>query len=107
MLVRPLFPSHAKTRTLYITQTLCFSGSKRKVKSIINSKDSQIVKILAWNIHGIGDKLETEVIDLISAYDIIFISETWRKINPVNTKEKSRDQESLEKLDFKTIEFCR
>ena len=55
------------------------------LKSIINSKDSKIVKIFQWNIHGIGDKLETEVIDLISAYDIIFISETWRKIYLINT----------------------
>ena len=52
------------------------------------------------------DKLETEVIDLLSAYDTIFISETWRKLNPAGPKEKSRDQEILEKLDFKTIEFC-
>ena len=77
-----------------------------KLDSIVGPNDNKIIKIFAWNIHGIGNKLETEVIDLLSAYDIIFISETWRKLNPANPKEKSPDQEILEKLDFKTIEFC-
>ena len=78
-----------------------------KLDSIIGPNDNKIIKIFAWNIHGIGNKLETEVIDLLSAYCIIFISETWRKLNPANPKEKSRDQEILEKLDFKTTELCR
>ena len=47
-----------------------------KLDSIIGPNDNKIIKIFAWNIHGIGDKLETEVIDLLSAYDIIFVSET-------------------------------
>ena len=36
--------------------------------------------------------------DLLAAYDIIFSSDTWTKINPTDPKEKS---------GFKTIEFCR
>ena len=77
-----------------------------KLVSIIGPNDNKIIKIFAWNIHGLGDKLETEVIDLLSAYDIIFISETWRQLNPANPKEKSRDQEILEKLDFKVVDSC-
>ena len=42
-----------------------------KLDSIIGPNDNKIIKIFTWNIHGIGDKLETEVTDLLSAYDII------------------------------------
>ena len=84
------------------------SGHKvSKLDAIIQSNDRNIIKGIAWNIDGIGNKLETEVKDLLAAYDIIFSSETWRKINPTDPKEKSRDQKVVEKLGFYTIEFCR
>ena len=78
------------------------SGHKvSKLDAIIQSNHGNNIKVIAWNIHGIGNKLELEVKDLLAAYDIMFLSETW-----TDPEEKSRDQKGLEKLGFSTIEFC-
>ena len=40
--------------------------------------DSQVLKIAAWNVHGLGSKInDADFVNKLLGFDICFLQETW------------------------------